>query len=101
MRGINRERRTLLAATSRISARSSVWRKHSFQLELTPQSLDLARRYCDLLVGMANGRVVFDDTPAALTDAIARELYGMEAIDVLDAVRGAGLLTPIPAPAPA
>jgi len=42
-------------------------------------SLDLARRYCDHLVGMAQGRVVFDDAPAALTEDVARELYGLEA----------------------
>ena len=48
-------------------------------------SLDLARSYCDRLVGMAAGRVVFDDAPAALTDDVARELYGLEAGDVLDA----------------
>jgi phosphonate transport system ATP-binding protein len=47
-------------------------------------SLDLARTYCDRLVGMAAGRVVFDDVPAALTDAVARELYGMEEADVMD-----------------
>ena len=39
-------------------------------------SLDLARRYCDRLVGIGAGRVVFDDLPAALTDAAARDLYG-------------------------
>jgi phosphonate transport system ATP-binding protein len=48
-------------------------------------SLDLARTYCDRLVGMAQGRVVFDDTPDRLTDDIARELYGLEAGEVLDA----------------
>ena len=35
-------------------------------------SLDLARSYCDRLIGMAAGRVVFDGAPAALTDAAAR-----------------------------
>jgi len=48
-------------------------------------SLDLARSYCDRLVGMANGRVVFDDAPAALTAQAARDLYGLEAAEVLDA----------------
>ena len=48
-------------------------------------SLDLARSYCDRLVGMAAGRVVFDDVPAALTDDIARQLYGLEAGDVIEA----------------
>ena len=47
-------------------------------------SLDLARAYCDRLVGMANGRVVFDDVPAALTESVARELYGLEANEVME-----------------
>jgi phosphonate transport system ATP-binding protein len=55
-------------------------------------SLDLAREYCDRLVGIAHGRVVFDDVPAALTDAIARDLYGLEADEVIDA--------PVPVPLP-
>jgi phosphonate transport system ATP-binding protein len=42
-------------------------------------SLELARGYCDRLIGMAAGRVVFDGAPAALTDAAARDLYGLEA----------------------
>jgi len=48
-------------------------------------SLDLARTYCDRLVGMAQGRVVFDDVPSALTEDVARELYGLEANEVMDA----------------
>jgi phosphonate transport system ATP-binding protein len=48
-------------------------------------SLDLARGYCDRLVGMAAGRVVFDGVPAQLTHATARELYGLEAGEVMDA----------------
>ena len=46
-------------------------------------SLDLARKYCDRLVGLAAGKVVFDGAPAALTDHVARELYGLESADVL------------------
>ncbi|MBA7698879.1 Phosphate-import ATP-binding protein PhnC [subsurface metagenome] len=46
-------------------------------------SLDLARSYCDRLIGMAAGRVVFDGAPAELTDRIARELYDLEANDVM------------------
>ena len=48
-------------------------------------SLDLARAHCDRVIGMAAGRVVFDGAPAALTDAAARELYGLEADEVLGA----------------
>ena len=47
-------------------------------------SLDLARTYCDRLIGMSAGRIVFDGAPAALTDSIARELYDLEAGDVMD-----------------
>jgi len=47
-------------------------------------SLELARGYCDRLVGMAQGRVVFDDAPAALTADKARDLYGIEANEVMD-----------------
>ena len=46
-------------------------------------SLDLARKYCDRLVGLAAGRLVFDGAPAALTDRVARDLYGLESADVL------------------
>jgi phosphonate transport system ATP-binding protein len=46
-------------------------------------SLELARAYCDRLVGMANGRVVFEGAPSKLTDAVARELYGMEAKEAI------------------
>jgi len=48
-------------------------------------SLDLARSYCDRLIGMSAGRVVFDGAPAKLTDLIARELYDLEANDVMGA----------------
>jgi phosphonate transport system ATP-binding protein len=46
-------------------------------------SLDLARTYCDRLIGMSAGRVVFDGAPAMLTDHIARELYDLEANEVM------------------
>jgi phosphonate transport system ATP-binding protein len=61
-------------------------------------SLDLARNYCDRLIGMAAGRVVFDGAPAALTDQIARELYDLEADDVMG---GAPVATPDAAAIPA
>ena len=39
-------------------------------------TLDTARRYCDRVVGMRDGRVVFDGTPAQLTTGAARDIYG-------------------------
>ncbi|MEY9446165.1 phosphonate transport system ATP-binding protein [Bradyrhizobium diazoefficiens] len=53
-------------------------------------SLDLARSYCDRLIGMAQGRVVFDGAPSALTDHVARELYDLEATDVMGRLARAG-----------
>ena len=47
-------------------------------------SLDLARTYCDRVLGMAAGKLVFDGAPAALTDDVTRDLYGMEAHEVID-----------------
>jgi phosphonate transport system ATP-binding protein len=39
-------------------------------------TLDTARRYCDRVIGMRDGRVVFDGTPAQLTAGVARDIYG-------------------------
>ena len=69
--------------------------------------LDIATAYCDRLVGMKNGRVVFDGLPSALTTAIAQDLYGLEASEVMDmaphlpvdapAVSATGALGAVPA----
>jgi phosphonate transport system ATP-binding protein len=53
-------------------------------------SLDLARSYCDRLIGMASGRIVFDGLPATLTEHIARELYDLEANEVMGIPAGQG-----------
>jgi len=45
-------------------------------------ALDVARNYCDRLVGMSAGRVVFDGAPTALTDDVVQTLYGIEAAQV-------------------
>ena len=45
-------------------------------------ALDVARSYCDRLVGMSAGRVVFDGAPDALTEDLVHTLYGIEAAEV-------------------
>jgi phosphonate transport system ATP-binding protein len=45
--------------------------------------LDVARDYCGRLIGMAHGQVVFDGAPETLTEATARELYGLGADEPL------------------
>ncbi len=71
-------------------------------------TLDTARRYCDRVIGMRDGRVVFDGAPERLTTRAAREIYGadesfsetststsIESLDIsIDIARG-----PVPVPA--
>jgi len=40
-------------------------------------TLDTARQYCDRIVGIAAGEVLFDGPPAALDDAMVRRIYGV------------------------
>ena len=41
-------------------------------------TLDTARVYCERIIGMAGGRVVFDGAPGQLTAAAVREIYGSD-----------------------
>ncbi|MGL4635446.1 MAG: phosphonate ABC transporter ATP-binding protein [Beijerinckiaceae bacterium] len=56
--------------------------------------LDIAKDYCGRLIGMAQGKVVFDGAPEDLTESVARELYGLEANEVMT------VLPPVAAPVP-
>ena len=41
-------------------------------------TLDTARTYCDRVIGMHKGRIVFDDAPAKLTPDVVRAIYGAD-----------------------
>ena len=41
-------------------------------------SLDVAKKYCDRLIGLSDGKVVFDGTPDDLTAKISKELYDLD-----------------------
>lgn len=43
-------------------------------------TLDTARAYCGRIVGMSQGRVVFDGTPDDLTTDVARQIYGADGL---------------------
>jgi phosphonate transport system ATP-binding protein len=45
--------------------------------------LDTARQYCHRIIGMQDGKVIFDGTPAELTVEKANEVYGNEGIEEL------------------
>jgi phosphonate transport system ATP-binding protein len=65
-------------------------------------TLDTARRYCDRVIGMRDGRIVFDGTPDQLTTGVARDIYGADAsfseaatstsIDALDSTYAEAML---------
>ena len=41
-------------------------------------SLEVAKKYCDRLIGLSDGRVVFDGNPEELTTEISKELYDLD-----------------------
>ncbi|WP_035101219.1 phosphonate ABC transporter ATP-binding protein [Devosia sp. LC5] len=43
-------------------------------------TLDTARAYCERIIGMAAGKVVFDGTPDELTSEVARTIYGADGL---------------------
>ncbi|SFT09408.1 phosphonate ABC transporter ATP-binding protein [Methylobacterium sp. yr668] len=67
-----------------MDALADVNRRYGITVLCNLHSLDLARAYCDRLVGLAAGRVVFEGGPFDLTEDVARRLYGLEAGEVLD-----------------
>ncbi|MBP1180728.1 phosphonate ABC transporter ATP-binding protein [Methylobacterium sp. PvR107] len=67
-----------------MDALAEVNRRYGITVLCNLHSLDLARAYCDRLVGLSAGRVVFEGGPFDLTQDVARRLYGLEAGEVLD-----------------
>lgn len=43
-------------------------------------TLDTARNYCERIIGMSHGEVVFDGPPSALTTEVARRIYGADGL---------------------
>jgi phosphonate transport system ATP-binding protein len=41
-------------------------------------TLDTARTYCDRVIGMLKGSIVFDDEPSKLTPEVVRDVYGAD-----------------------
>lgn len=58
--------------------------------------VDVAIKYCPRVIALHQGRVVYDGPSAALTPALLRELYGVQADEILG-----GAVAPHPVPVPA
>jgi phosphonate transport system ATP-binding protein len=52
--------------------------KRNIPVIVNIHNVDLAKRYCQRMIGMTGGKVVFDGTPAELTDANLQAIYGGE-----------------------
>ena len=74
-----------------MEALAEINRRFGITVLVNLHSLDLARTYCERLVGLAEGRVVFDGPPEALTDEAAQTLYGLEAAEAVGAAASAAL----------
>jgi phosphonate transport system ATP-binding protein len=68
-------------ATVVMDALRTINREEGITVVCNLHTLDTARAYCDRIVGMANGAVVFDGPPAELTVQAAREIYGVDGLD--------------------
>jgi phosphonate transport system ATP-binding protein len=59
-----------------MEALHQVCRSRSIPVIVNLHSLDIARRYCDRVVAMSRGRVVFDDAPDRLNTEALAHIYG-------------------------
>jgi phosphonate transport system ATP-binding protein len=85
-----------------MEALAEINRRYGITVLVNLHSLDLARSYCERLIGLSAGRLVFDGPPEALTDSVARELYGLEAAEAFGPAEvGPGKVHPGPDHAPA
>jgi phosphonate transport system ATP-binding protein len=63
-------------ATRVMEALSAINREEGLTVLCNLHTLDTARSYCDRIVGMAAGEVVFDGAPESLTRAAVQRIYG-------------------------
>jgi phosphonate transport system ATP-binding protein len=63
-------------ATRVMEALSAINREEGLTVLCNLHTLDTARSYCDRIIGMAAGEVVFDGAPQSLTRAAVQRIYG-------------------------
>ena len=52
--------------------------KRNIPVIVNIHNVDLAKRFCHRMIGMTDGKVVFDGSPAQLTDENLKQIYGGE-----------------------
>ncbi|MBA4215211.1 MAG: phosphonate ABC transporter ATP-binding protein [Polaromonas sp.] len=63
---------------------SRICREDGCTVVVSLHQVDMARRFCTRTVALHQGRVVFDGPSAELTTALLRDLYGMQADEILN-----------------
>jgi phosphonate transport system ATP-binding protein len=58
-----------------------VCRERGLAAIVNMHNVPLARRFCPRILGLVDGRVVFDGSPATLDDVVLERVYGAEAIE--------------------
>ncbi|NQU60653.1 MAG: phosphonate ABC transporter ATP-binding protein [Rhodospirillales bacterium] len=61
-----------------MEALRSINKDHGITVIANLHTLDTAKMYCDRIIGMKEGSIVFDGLPGDLTKDIARGVYGVE-----------------------
>jgi phosphonate transport system ATP-binding protein len=56
----------------------SINREYGITILCNLHHLDTARQYCERIIGMTDGRIIFDGTPQELSNDRAGEIYGVE-----------------------
>ncbi len=57
---------------------AEVARSRNIPVLINMHDVELAKRFADRIIGMADGRIVFDGPPSALTDDVLKTIYGGE-----------------------
>lgn len=63
-----------------LSLLREVCRERGLTAIISLHQVEFTREFADRVVGLADGAVVFDDRPAALTDDVLRRVYGARAV---------------------
>jgi len=73
---------------------SLINREDGSTIVVSLHQVDMAMRYCKRVIALHQGRVVYDGTASNLTPALLRDLYGMQAEEILN---GSSMLHNTPA----
>ncbi|THB76895.1 MAG: ATP-binding cassette domain-containing protein, partial [Desulfobulbaceae bacterium] len=65
-------------ATKVMDALQSINQEYGITVLVNLHHLETARAYCERIIGMADGAIIFDGPPEMLTDAQAGLIYGVE-----------------------